>query len=326
MREKITFGSDPEFMLRDEKGNLRSAIGVVPGTTDNRHKIGYNTYFYDNVLAECTIKPGNNILSVHENFRNAFKNYIKIVDPLKLCCESFVIYPEEELKHKSAREAACKDEKCCYTYAQIAPPKTEIAFGPYRSAGGHIHIGSSGWVKKESKIEGIVYQIGRYDACKMLDIFVGLPSVIMDRDLNSNLRKEFYGSAGRYRSTYYGIEYRTLGNFWLKSPKLVRYIHRMTELAMFYLNEPSFRNKLWTYSEDKIKDHGPLGAYKLKYNVNAVRKAINECNVGLAKQLMKDIKGILGWDEYDDGLFLEADLSRGEYNSDKFSFYKEWNL
>ncbi|MCW8826503.1 MAG: hypothetical protein OQK78_08770, partial [Gammaproteobacteria bacterium] len=47
---------------------------------------------------------------------------------------------------------------------------------------------------------------------KAMDLYLGVPSVLIDPD---NDRRELYGKAGAYRNKPYGLEYRTLSNFWI---------------------------------------------------------------------------------------------------------------
>lgn len=56
-----------------------------------------------------------------------------------------------------------------------------------------------------------------YPIIPLLDLFVGIPSVLIDRDEGAKERRKQYGKAGDFRYQPHGIEYRTLSNFWLYS-------------------------------------------------------------------------------------------------------------
>src|SRR3990170_2692966 len=80
----FTFGSDPEFMLVDEKGNLRSAIKVVEGSPESRIKIKGHEFYYDNVLAECAVRPERGKKKVLESFKECLETYAELVRPYRL--------------------------------------------------------------------------------------------------------------------------------------------------------------------------------------------------------------------------------------------------
>ena len=61
------------------------------------------------------------------------------------------------------------------------------------------------------------------------DLFLGVPSVLMDE---GELRKQLYGKAGAFRPKPYGVEYRTLSNFWVFDPKLVGWVHDQVGRAL----------------------------------------------------------------------------------------------
>ncbi len=64
---------------------------------------------------------------------------------------------------------------------------------------------------------------------KQLDYFLGIPSLLLDKDEE---RRHLYGKAGAFRPKPYGVEYRVLSNFWLKSPELMRWVYNTTHLAI----------------------------------------------------------------------------------------------
>ena len=77
----FTFGTDPEFMVVDRNGNFRSAIGLVQGSRTNRIEIGEYSFYYDNVLAECAVKPAGSKEEAVANIRQALQHYKEILEP-----------------------------------------------------------------------------------------------------------------------------------------------------------------------------------------------------------------------------------------------------
>ena len=120
-----------------------------------------------------------------------------------------------------------------------------------RSAGGHVHIETS--LNKRHVIQ----------AC---DLFLGVPSVLMDE---GEMRKQLYGKAGCFRPKSYGVEYRTLSNFWIFKKKHIEWVWRNTERALKYVNEMDDPQSLML-----------LG--------NELRHAINKNDKYLAEQLVHD--------------------------------------
>ncbi len=74
----------------------------------------------------------------------------------------------------------------------------------------------------------------RCDVIKTLDLFVGVPSVILEPD---NKRKELYGKAGCFRPKSYGVEYRTVSNFYLQSKNLILWLYNAVMSAVSFYNE-----------------------------------------------------------------------------------------
>jgi hypothetical protein len=67
---------------------------------------------------------------------------------------------------------------------------------------------------------------------KLLDIYLGNLCVLLDTDANNAKRRKIYGKAGDFRLTAYGIEYRTLSNFWLKSYQLFSMVMGISRMCV----------------------------------------------------------------------------------------------
>lgn len=50
-------------------------------------------------------------------------------------------------------------------------------------------------------------------------------------------RRELYGKAGAFRPTSYGVEYRTLSNFWLRRKEYMQWVYAQTHRAFEFASD-----------------------------------------------------------------------------------------
>lgn len=240
---ELTFGSDPEFILSDEKGKLKSAIGVLP-ERKKKLKLGDDFFFYDNVLAECTVSPADSSEEAVESVRNSLFFLARSISPFRLTNISAGEFEEGEMNHSDSRKSGCAAENCAYEMKSISPSKVRNLFkkNNFRTAGGHIHIGT----KLGNGHEDCIMLV------RMLDLFVGVPMMIMDGSPMTSERRRIYGQAGRYRQPEYGLEYRTPGNFWLSSPRLVRLVFKLCEVVIALVGE-GIHERFWRVDRERLE-------------------------------------------------------------------------
>lgn len=217
MEKIILLGSDPELMGIDlSTGVIGSFAGKLGADKWNKKYVTDDVRIQeDNVMIEFDINP-------HGTFEDFNKNMIDGVDICKqqaaevgmdialgVCSHTFS--PQELASfHESAFVFGCEPDFNALT--GMRNPKPASADPGLRTAGGHIHIGYDGFTTvtdSNQKVMGV-----------MCDYFLGLPSLLLDKD---DKRRELYGKAGSCRFKPYGIEYRTLSNFWTTEEKLRRW-------------------------------------------------------------------------------------------------------
>jgi len=273
---EFTFGSDPEFLLM-KGGKYYSAIGIVQGNRQYRLDKGGHQFYYDNVLAECAIKPGKNRQEVVNNIRDCLKIYAKMVKPYTLHVQASQEYPESQLRAKEAREVGCLEEWDAYTLQVIEPPKEAVKKTNFRTAGGHIHLGGAGVLQNSWEKPFIVY---------MLDLFLGIPSVFLDSDTTGKDRRTMYGLAGSHRDKDYGLEYRPLTAFWLESPARVELVWDICDFVLAFVSKGGHK-RFWELDEELLGEDDPSVAYRcFGYDKTALQKAINECDKNIAEKFM----------------------------------------
>lgn len=317
----ISFGSDPEFMLHDREGNLVSAIGRVKGTKDKKIDLGRDNYlFYDNVLAEMNVKPGEDEDSAIDNIRTCLTLVARVVKPAMLIQQASATYPKTECVHPDAKVFGCEPEYCAYDLKQIQAPDCTNTF---RSAGGHIHLGDKmprfplmAPVAAEGTVpdgeEAVQRDWGRVWVVRMMDLFVGLPSVLLDNDPSTAPRRKLYGKAGSHRPKMeYGVEYRATGNFWLSSPRMATLIYRLSMFTVDFVAEHR-HEKMWEGVCKKAK----CKAYK----VGDLRNAIDKTDRVLAAKLMEEVvKPVMP-----EHLWMQIfALSKEPYPT---NLYREWGI
>jgi hypothetical protein len=256
MIHNFKVGADPElFFIKDNKAF--SAEGLIGGSKEFPKFIGNNgcALQEDNVMAEFNIPPSNN--------KTEFNNNVQfMLDTLDTIAKSngadLLITPSAKFDKKSlstlqAKEFGCSPDLNAYSFTQN--PRVEIN-EDIRVAGGHIHIGYN---NPDPEINLVIVRV--------LDIFLGLPSILLDKD---DTRKEYYGNAGSYRNKTYGVEYRTLSNFWIKTKELREWVFNQIELAINFINNNEFTEiseNQWSSIELAINDSDESLALALEQEI-----------------------------------------------------------
>lgn len=242
----VTVGADIEVFLQNKQTKeIISAEGFIKGTKSIPYNYDpSNKYFatsLDNVLAEFCIPPARNKVEFYNYIRKSLA-YINNSIPKKYCTSAFPSYSLDPkwLQSEHSQIFGCEPDFNAYTRTVNRKPYCEDK--TLRSAGGHVHVGFAAPEFKYSPelYEGenaVLFYTGdnqRCDVIKTLDLFVGVPSVILEPD---NKRKELYGKAGCFRPKSYGVEYRTVSNFYLQSKNLILWLYNAVMSAVSFYNE-----------------------------------------------------------------------------------------
>jgi len=225
-------GADPEFFLFDEKKNKPvPAIGLIGGTKEKPQFINddkFSAIQEDNVMVEFNIKPAR----TPEEF--VANTYI-VMNYLNLKCHGLGLTPlvkpalefaSIDLAHPQAQEIGCLGDFNAWSW-RPNPPITPIDLGLIRVAGGHVHVSYSFKDKAPEKDD-------QHQVVRMLDLALGVPSVLLDEDIT---RRRFYGRAGCFRPKEYGVEYRTLSNFWISKKETIEWVFNQVLWAFKQLKE-----------------------------------------------------------------------------------------
>lgn len=225
-------GADPEVFVGD-KQSIRSIIGKIGGTKDHPLPLPIGDGFAiqeDNVAVEYNIPASESKQLFVENITSAMEfigGVLKDRYGLHFVKDSAVSFPDTELSDPRAHVFGCDPDFNAWSKTMNHKPNAEDK--NLRTCGGHVHIG----------VVGTKYEVCRpEEIIKACDLFLGVPSVFMDDGVK---RKEMYGKHGAFRKKSYGVEYRTLSNFWIFSKETIEWVHEQVERALdAVLNGMSF--------------------------------------------------------------------------------------
>jgi len=214
---QMKIGADPELFLVDAAGSLVASIGLIGGSKAHPRPLPIGDGFAvqeDNVALEYNIPASGSKQELINNINAAMQFLSDHVATLglKFSEDSAALFPKDQLLHPMALEFGCDPDFNAWTGRENPKPKAPDP--ALRSCGGHVHIGHN--ITNPMKF------------VKVLDLFLAVPSVIMDK---GQLRKQLYGKAGAFRPKEYGLEYRVLSNFWVFNASTVEWVWNNVELA-----------------------------------------------------------------------------------------------
>jgi hypothetical protein len=217
----ILIGSDPELFLVNAQGEYISAIEKVPGTKDMPFKLpkvgrGFAIQV-DNVMVEYNTPPAHSVdtwCNAHEKMFAYITDFVGRLG-LRPAIVASAELSATELAHPAANVFGCDPDFDAWNLEMNARPESNNK--ALRSAGGHIHIGAP------------MSDIEKLNIVRYLDMTIDAYSIIHDPDVR---RAELYGRAGAMRFKPYGLEYRTVSNFWLTSQEHKRSVFLLARRAV----------------------------------------------------------------------------------------------
>lgn len=273
----MKLGIDPEFFVFNSSNKPINAIRVLSNTKENPLVLDGTNFYHDNVLLEFNTQPAVNYDEFAKFCIQSLVNLIKLADGYKLSLQAHAEFDAEELHFKNAKDYGCSPDYDAYTLVQNDLPSKVLAKSNSRTAGGHIHIGGN-------SNDAVCHPFLKPMFVFMMDLFVGIPSVLIDNSTDSFRRRQFFGAAGNHRDKPYGIEYRVLSPFWLRNTSTIKLIYNLVEFVFESMNDGIYK-KFFNFDIDKLKGDSPEKAYDCYgYDHLCVAKTINDCNSTLARK------------------------------------------
>jgi len=252
--DRHTIGTDPEFFLK--KGD--KYISAIPYIKGSKHKPvmlpSGGTIQRDNVAVEFATVPAESGKDFVDKVKDCLKDTLDMIPgDYELVVEPSATFEETELTDPEALEFGCEPDFSAYLLAENEKPWCEDS--TFRSCGAHIHVGYLDG--KGEAIKGLEFLKefkGKIETVKAMDLLHGIASTILDDSLAAVKRKELYGKAGCHRPTEYGVEYRVLSNYWMKSPELVMLMDSLTKDALSLVSSGKLKEVLDSISEYVLQD------------------------------------------------------------------------
>jgi hypothetical protein len=298
--KRFTIGTDPEFFLQEsDTGKLKCAIPFIKGTKEEPEALpsGKGSIQKDNVALEFATAPAKDGNEFVENIRVTFQDIMNVLPKgHELVVTPSAEFDKDQLEDPEACIFGCDPDYDAWTISQNEKPFCSNE--SFRSCGGHIHIG-----KVEGDGNDFLYDpMGKILVIKMMDTFHGIISTILDRSEASVARRQLYGKAGCHRPTEYGVEYRVLSNYWLKSPHLVMLMDSLTQDVLRLIREGR--------DEEIINAAG----------ADEIQNIINEGRMEEAEKILHTI--LKQYLSEDSSHYLEECTT----NIESYDFKKEWQL
>lgn len=210
----VLIGADPElFVFKD--GQPISAHDLLPGTKAKPFPVYGGAIQVDGTAAEFNINPSETFDEFNSNIDNVLTSLQSMLpSSCELRATPVVVWPEEyfETLPYVATELGCMPDFDAWTGRRNPKPKLKH-MPTLRTAAGHIHIGFT----EGASIQDPAHIRECQRMIQLMDWHVGAWSCTVDLD---KTRRMLYGKAGACRYKTYGVEYRTLSNFWVLDPLL----------------------------------------------------------------------------------------------------------
>jgi hypothetical protein len=239
-----TLGADPEFFIRrTDTGAPFPICGLLGGTKGKPIMLGDYGAQEDNVMAEYNIPPATNYVGFSEHIMMGREALLRSLNEKfpgqyeldKACAR---LFPNDYLRSEQAQMFGCSQDFDAYNTGTPFPRPDRSRMvsrdGEWRFAGGHVHFGYKHYLGEK---------FPEYVVALFADVYLGLPLVRFDKQ---GVRRQFYGTPGRYRPTKWGIEYRTLSNLWTFDLGYSEHVGmQATKLGEFIKRPPADIRRCW---------------------------------------------------------------------------------
>jgi len=248
----LKIGADPEFFLKKD-GEFISAHGMIEGTKEYPFSVKAGAVQVDGMALEFNIDPAESSEEFTVNINTVLTELRNMVpEEFDFSFEAVARFTPSYMEQQpfAALALGCDPDFNAYTGKMNPRPDAKQ---PIRTAAGHVHVG---WTDDPRASKNHILDCK--NLVKQLDFMLGIPSILLDKDVE---RRQLYGKAGAFRPKRYGVEYRVLSNFWIKSNELQKWVFDITKQAHTYLlSGHNYYEKYKTLAKDIINNNNVEGA------------------------------------------------------------------
>jgi len=217
----FTIGTDTEvFLVNDDSGEFEASCGKFGGTKEHPmqfHDAPEGMMFQeDNVTLEFNTPVAYSKKEWMGYCADVLNRVATLADSANcsISTAACAYFKKEALQHPAALIFGCEPDYNAWKMIMNKKPTLPKCRENMRTAAGHIHIGTA---------ENIV------NVAQCMDLYLGVPSILLT---DKNDRRKLYGRAGDIRPKQYGLEYRTLDNFWIFNKKYTEWVYDQVSFCL----------------------------------------------------------------------------------------------
>ena len=265
----LLIGADPE-VFAVKNGAIISGHHLIPGTKEEPHNIGIPGMHVqvDGMALEFNVPPSSDSDVFSKDIDTLLSTLQRMIgEDYSLSTKRSNVFTKGYMKSlpKKARELGCDPDWNAYT---IDLNKINRSLPTLRTVGGHVHLG---W-GEDCPVDAHEYIQAVADMAIQLDCSIGMQSVILDDDTQ---RRSLYGQAGAFRAKSYGMEYRTLSNYWIFEESFRKMVFHTTSRAYTdFIDDLRYVDELHMQGVERIH----------------IRNTINNSDVDTAKEILHHLK------------------------------------
>jgi hypothetical protein len=202
----------------------------------------------DNVAVEIATDPADSAKMFVDNIRDTLTEAIKTLpEHTEIIAAPSASFDPDQLLHPEAMAFGCDPDFDAWEIKENEKPCA--VDNTFRSCGAHIHVGTDG---KDENVFLLEFE-GKLQMVKVMDCIHGIISSVLDSNKEAIDRRQLYGKPGAHRPKEYGVEYRVLSNYWLKSPITVMMMYALTQDALTIVREGKAEELIVEMDEDQVK-------------------------------------------------------------------------